>query len=766
MFKKVLCLIAAVLLVIGTAACKKNKEVDPSVPSMKYVEEEFGAVKDIIQPGSMQVNSQNQLVIQNIPGSAGEEVNSQELNTATEKHEFLVLGADGKLKNRIACELKGQVSTFTLDSQDNLYIVTGTPDESGINQQLHIADPNGIVKQTIELGVLSYTDQEDYKKTITGIAVDKEGNIYLSRMIDNVLMLDKEGKEKGTLGEAMYMGTVQTDADNNVLLYGSQISDYQNVLQKFNPTTSENLWTTPFEPRREEGVYTGEISAIRCDSNDRSIYLLTGDGVEKFDTSGKHTGKALDFKEHTILASGLQARDFVIDSEKTIWLLASESQMNSMVAEDAAQGEAAEFSLYQYSLKQVSNTDTVPLTLSVPSSNRMIDVAVSSFNKENPGYRITVEQVGDTKRKGKYDEQYINTLGTELMSGLGPDILSVEGLPYEKYAEKGMLVDLSQMMEEDKTFKNNNYYTNLFDAMKQDGKLFVMPVNVSGIAMLSNKKLLSEKKVSFDPANWTWESFHTMTAHSSDGSGVYIVPPDTANIILMGAYQRFIDVKNKKASFDTGEFEKMLEMAKGFGMNTEKMSSDGISSLIETAARGRVMFSPQVIGEFMMLSASKVALDGEFGVHNMPDESQRGGSFKCNEVFAINGSTKYREQAWDFIKILLSDEIQSLDELKGFPVSKKALRDKADKNNKLLTTPGMGFSVSTGSVEPITPIALSEDEISQLLDYVDGLATCCHMDQKILGMIQTETGSYFSGEKSASDVAKTLQQKVSLYLGE
>ena len=56
MFKKVLCLIAAVLLVIGTAACKKNKEVDPSVPSMKYVEEEFGAVKDIIQPGSMQVN--------------------------------------------------------------------------------------------------------------------------------------------------------------------------------------------------------------------------------------------------------------------------------------------------------------------------------------------------------------------------------------------------------------------------------------------------------------------------------------------------------------------------------------------------------------------------------------------------------------------------------------------------------------------------------------------------------------------------------------
>ena len=181
-------------------------------------------------------------------------------------------------------------------------------------------------------------------------------------MIDNVLMLDKEGKEKGTLGEAMYMGTVQTDADNNVLLYGSQISDYQNVLQKFNPTTSENLWTTPFEPRREEGVYTGEISAIRCDSNDRSIYLLTGDGVEKFDTSGKHTGKALDFKEHTILASGLQARDFVIDSEKTIWLLASESQMNSMVAEDAAQGEAAEFSLYQYSLKQVSNTDTVPLT--------------------------------------------------------------------------------------------------------------------------------------------------------------------------------------------------------------------------------------------------------------------------------------------------------------------------------------------------------------------------------------------------------------------
>jgi multiple sugar transport system substrate-binding protein len=770
--RKVLCLVTAALLTLGTAACKNAGKTDNPASSMKYVEEELGAVQDMTQPGSMQLNSAKQLVVLNAPdapmGPSAGGTDAHDPNAGAQKTEFFVLGADGRLVKKIACDLEGQVSAFTLDTKDNLYIVCAVPGEKEIIHRLYVADPGGNVQQSIDLAKISYDSQDDYKKSITGMAADSNGNVYFSRMVESVLQLDKDGKEKGTLGEALYAGTVQTDADDNILLYGNRTSDYKNVLQKYNPATGENLWTAFYEPRREEGISIGEASVIRCDPEDGSVYLLTADGIEKFDANGKHLGKALDFKEYMILASGLRAKDFCIDAEKTIWLMAQESRLNSLTQQQDGQGSPPKSSLFKYSLKQASDDGTVQLTLSVPSSNRMIDVAVSRFNKENPGYRMTVQEAGDPKRRGSYDEQYINTLSTELMSGLGPDILSVGGLPYEKYAAKGMLADLTKMIREDKAFNADDYYANVFDAMKEDGKLFVMPASISGIAMLSNRMLLVQKNVPFDPAAWTWDDFGAITGNASYGSGIYAVPPDTGNILLMAAYQRFIDVANKKASFDNGEFEKMLEMAKGFGMDNKKISNDGLGPLIETAARGKVMFSPQVIGDFMLLSASKAVLDGEFGVHNMPgaDESQRGGFFNCNEVFAINGNSRHGEKAWNFIKILLSDEIQSLDELKGFPVSKKALSDKADRNNKLLTSEGMSFAVGTGSGDPITPVALSKDEVSQVLDFVDGLEVCCHMDNKILGMIQAETEGFFTGKKSAAEVAKALQQKVSLYLGE
>lgn len=381
MVKKFLCLAMAAIMVLGMAACKKAKETDKASVVTKYVEEELGTLNGISKLGNMLMNSQNQPIIQNILEAEGEPSDSMEqLSTRVQKSEFFILGSDGKPVKKINCDIDGQVSAFTLDSQDNLYIVSAMPTEAGVLQQLYIADPQGNVQKTIDLDTQPFDSQDGYKKTITGIAVDSTGNIYLTRILDSVLVLDRDGKETGTLGEEMYMGTVQVAADNHVILYGNRTSDYQNVLQKFDPVTGKNLWTTNVELRKEAGVSVGETSVIRCDPQDGSIYLLTGDGLEKFDGNGKSMGKVLDFKEHMILASGLQPTNFCIDAEKTFWLLTQDSQI-SMIQSDQSSPERT--SLFKYCLKQVDEADTIALTLSVPASNRMIDVAVSKFNKEN-----------------------------------------------------------------------------------------------------------------------------------------------------------------------------------------------------------------------------------------------------------------------------------------------------------------------------------------------------------------------------------------------
>lgn len=755
MHRKILCLVMAVSLMFGMTACKKNKnEKDAQAGSFVYVEKELGQINDLGAPGSMVLNPQGQPVIQ---------------NTTAEKPEFLVMGSDGKPERKIGCDVEGIVSAFTVDSNGNLYIAAAmADDENKVKQYIHIADSDGNVKRSIEVDSISQQIKEDINKAITGIAVDNEGNIILSRSQDSILVIGNDGKGKGTLGEAIFRGTAQADAENNAILYGIRLSDYKNILQKFNPDTGKNLWTTTFEPRREEGLSMRETNVIRCDPNDGSIYLLTGDGIEKFEANGNHTGKLLDFKEHTVLASGLQPKDFCVDSEGNIWLLTMESRLSSIPGAQENPGYLPKYSLYRYSLNQINDSDITPITLSVPSSSRLIEVAASKFNKDNPGYKISIKEAGVKKGKATYDEKYVNTLNTELMSGLGPDIISVAPLPYEKYISKNVLADLTGMMESDKQFRSEDYYGNIFDAMKTDGRLYAMPVCILINALLSNKKLIEDRGIIFDHATWTWDDFNEIANNASVGSGVYTIPPNTGYVLLSGSYRRFIDMHRKTAEFDSGEFEKMLDMAKRLGMDGSSFSSDGLDAMFDTAARGTVMFSPQVIDGFIAISTTKVLFGSDIAIHNMPgvDDEPRGGSFSPSEAFAINNNSRHREKAWEFVKILLSEEIQTMDEMKGFPVNKKALRIKADKNNELLTSKGISIVVSAGTGEPVTPEALTGQEISQLLEYVEGLETYCHMDNKVVEMIRNEAESFFAGKKTAAEAVKTIQNKVEIYLGE
>jgi hypothetical protein len=107
-----------------------------------------------------------------------------------------------------------------------------------------------------------------------------------------------------------------------------------------------------------------------------------------------------------------------------------------------------------------------------------------------------------------------------------------------------------------------------------------------------------------------------------------------------------------------------------------------------------------------------------------------------------------------------------MDEMKGFPVSKNALRIKAEKNNELLTSKEMSFFISTGGGNGETPVALTEHEVSQILEFIDGLSTYCHMDNKVLETIRTESERFFAGKISAEEAAETIQQKVNIYLNE
>lgn len=748
--KKLMCLLTALLLVFGATACRNERGEAVNGGSIQYVEEEIEENSGLIMPGAMQLNSENQLVVYNF---------------GAQKPEYVVLGPDGSLIRRITCDFDGDGSIFTLDTEDNLYIVASVPAETALEQRIHVTDSHGKVIRTIELESISFT-QEEFDKMVTGIALDSNGNILLSRSRENILVLDKNGNELKTIGETLYAGTSRIDRDDCLITYGNRMTDYKNVLQKYDISTGKSLWTTIVEPEPSEGIFFGTTPVICCDPQDNSIYLLESGGIQKLDAEGKYIGEVLSFKDHTILASGLVPKTMCVDSEKTFYIAAAISEIDTASGKETSSAPA--YKLYKYSLQEVQDDDKKNITLSVPKGSRLIDVAAGKFNKSNPDYRIDVKEFGGSSGTS-YAEQYINTLNTELMSGLGPDIISVSLLPFEKYISKGFLADLTQMMEADAGFRPDEFYTNIFDAMKVDGKLYAMPASIKINALAVNKKAISDRGIIFDDKIWTWDDFgairKNMLLQGDDG---YIIPPVSGSVLLTGSYYRFVRTAQKEASFSSGEFAKMLELARELGMDGERYSNDGVDGLFETAPRGTVLFSPQVISDVMMLSTTKTLFGSEIELCNLPryESETYGGSFTSDIIFAINNNSGNREKAWEFIKILLSEEIQSMDELKGFPVRKQALTEVIDRNNALLRNQEMVFSVSAGNGEPVTPEALVDEEVQQLLEYVEGLAEYSHIDSKALEIIQKEAKSFFAGKKTAAEAADSIEQKMNLYLNE
>jgi hypothetical protein len=70
-----------------------------------------------------------------------------------------------------------------------------------------------------------------------------------------------------------------------------------------------------------------------------------------------------------------------------------------------------------------------------------------------------------------------------------------------------------------------------------------------------------------------------------------------------------------------------------------------------------------------------------------------------------------------------------------------------------------------GDTEYTIP-ALTQEQVDDFKTMVDNASVGGNYDSDILDIINEEAAAFFSGDKSADDVAALIQNRVSIYLGE
>ncbi|MDM5430946.1 ABC transporter substrate-binding protein [Bacillus mycoides] len=405
---------------------------------------------------------------------------------------------------------------------------------------------------------------------------------------------------------------------------------------------------------------------------------------------------------------------------------------------------------------------------------RFLKYAEKLYEQKNPNIDIQVRSTypeGPPKKKMSdkewevFEEKMFSKMNTELLAGKGSDVIVLDSLPQEKYVKKGLLTDLSEMMEQDKSFDKNQYFSNILDNSKINGKLYGIPAYFWLSGLLGNDTAIQQSGVKINDKEWTWSEFTSIgkelvnkgpLKHVMNG----IEPEYMLKLLVQDHYAELVDKASGKANFQSDLFVQMLENVKK--MYDEKIITEDGLPVKET------YFSPMQImsvknyfnfGNRLDITGAKTYQSPHIA------GQKRGIAFTPETTVGINAKSPVKKQAWDFLKFLISEEIQKKwcdysDDISSrvpsnFPIHKavyeqqiKALKEK-------------------GKIEdPDGDINVTENDIQELEKMVAEISVQASEGTKVESIIAEESKSYFSGQKSAKDVAVLIQNRVTTYINE
>ncbi|GGF90169.1 ABC transporter substrate-binding protein [Paenibacillus aceti] len=399
------------------------------------------------------------------------------------------------------------------------------------------------------------------------------------------------------------------------------------------------------------------------------------------------------------------------------------------------------------------------VVLSVFQADPIYTQAAKKYEEQHSDVDIQIKEYSQVEASDLESdlEKYVKTTTTELLSGKGADLitLDVSGLPVEKYVDKQALVNLSELMKQDPGFNSNSYEMNILEGAKMGEGLYSLPLRFFLDSLMGDKNAIEQSGVEFDDSTWTWGEFTAVGKRlAASGEHTYSIgntaPEQMLNVLFVDNYTRIIHGEKRPASFDVNVFVGLMEQVK-------TMYADKVVTDAEVNA-GDYFFAPALIlsPEDYFVGPAMFYEQGKIYRKPLAAGQQAGGTFVMHKNLGINRNSNVQAEAWDFMKFLLSEEIQTMPGLQGFSVNKKV----NEKMFKELEDKG-AIESPMGSLIPI-----QKEDIDMIKQMLAQAITPQKNDSKLQAIIEEEAGAYYSGQKSAQAVADLVANRITTYLNE
>ena len=389
------------------------------------------------------------------------------------------------------------------------------------------------------------------------------------------------------------------------------------------------------------------------------------------------------------------------------------------------------------------------------------------WSAKSDRYRISAE----TEKRDSQEWEALRTRTlADLTAGKGPELLVVSADDLHMLAEKGALLDLSELVPED---IQEQFLPNVRELGTVDGVWVGMGWHPDITAIFTSDELWSRDKWTVsdilelaeerEELEWIY-GYRDLTIEPQSYEYSYDYSADAAGLFWFLVTNSlgdspFLDLVNGRGYFDGEEFIRVLEFCKRYGQRTGPKDGEEREAMLREG-RMMAMWSYFYSGYYSYANL-RVRLTGCHPV-GRPAEKGSGNYIRSDKYLVVNADASNLEAVKDCIAYLYSYDSQMQ--------PSTVRRDVAD--GQIVYDPWEQqwvMMVRDNQWEGRMIPDKGPDGDSLKEEYLAFLENCepqPYCPQAIKDILEEESSQFFDGDRSAKETAEVIQRRVQLYLDE
>jgi multiple sugar transport system substrate-binding protein len=300
------------------------------------------------------------------------------------------------------------------------------------------------------------------------------------------------------------------------------------------------------------------------------------------------------------------------------------------------------------------------------------------FEELHPNITVKLEHIaGD----------YMGPLLTQIAGGNAPDVFYIGEALVSNMADKGVLLNLMDYANADSFDFNDYFQATLEPVGYKEGNLWAFPKDNTPYMIYYNKDMFDKAGVAYPTPDWTWQDFEAkakeLTVRKDGKTTQYGYAQDLGWTAYMTAIYSnggtLMSDDGKSLTFDDPKTMEALQWYKdlmykdgGVSPSPEGIQSLGVGQLDLFNSQKAAMLSGGRWISFFIRD-----LEANWGVVPFPKGNEEAASPFLFVTLASPKATKHPEEAWEFIKFVVSEEGQQINAATGLgmPVLKSVTEE-------------------------------------------------------------------------------------------